>query len=202
VSDERDANSEPAPGGRRARGDGGKEAKDRQRKRRKRILLLVPVALLIAVAAKMTVLKAPAQPVCPPAALGGEGAAVDATAPPVDTQVQGDTTATAGEQCAPAEPGAVLVLDPITLNLADGRFLKVSLALQLASTADAPTMQAEGAGAKALDAAVDFLGSSGYEDLLDLQSRDEIKQTLTREIIGRYDDDSVIDVYFTELVMQ
>ncbi|HET9443508.1 MAG TPA: hypothetical protein VFO65_09305, partial [Acidimicrobiales bacterium] len=29
------------------------------------------------------------------------------------------------------EPGEILVLDPITLNLADGRFLKVGLALQL-----------------------------------------------------------------------
>lgn len=111
------------------------------------------------------------------------------------------------------KPGAVVTLDPITLNLADGRFLKAGLALQLteaatrahsargADGASAPPTAATYDGAKALDAAISILGSRSYAQLLAPGGRAKAEAELGAEIAVRYDHE-VMRVYFTQLVMQ
>lgn len=100
------------------------------------------------------------------------------------------------------EPGEVVALDPITLNLADGRFLKVGLALQLVDgVALPPAAEIPGYAAPALDEAISLLGAMTYADLVAPGGRDASKQTLSERIAARYDGD-VMSVYFTELVMQ
>ena len=130
---------------------------------------------------------------------------------------QGDGEAEAA--ASPAEPsraevsdeathGPVQNLEPITLNLADGRFLKVGLALQLA--------EVEGGGeeggeelpsAKALDIAISLLGSHTMSDLAAPKDRELVKKKLSTQVAHAYIDPVtqeplVTKVYFTEFVMQ
>jgi flagellar protein FliL len=114
----------------------------------------------------------------------------------------------------PAEPepdpktvaGEVITLDPMTLNLADGRYLKLTLALQL-SEAASPAAGGEGAaapavdGAKALDAAIGVLGLRTYGELLAPAGRASAQKALSAQVKKRYDGD-VLGVYFTEFLMQ
>lgn len=99
-------------------------------------------------------------------------------------------------------PGDVVALDSITLNLADGRFLKVGIALQLIEGV-APPADAEvgGYAAPALDEAISLLGALSYADLVAPGARDAAKASLSERVSARYEDE-VMGVYFTELVMQ
>lgn len=106
------------------------------------------------------------------------------------------------------EPGQVVVLDPITLNLADGRFLKVGLALQLpAEKAGAKKGHGgeadgdKGFAAPALDEAIAVLGDYTYEQLASPGGRSKAKADLSRRVAERYHGE-VMEVYFTEFVMQ
>jgi flagellar FliL protein len=103
--------------------------------------------------------------------------------------------------CTPPEPGAALILDSITLNLADGRYLKLGLALQLSATADPKAMQEAGAGARALDAAIELFGAERYDDLISVDQRQAIKAKLSDTVTTSYKGE-VLGVYFTEFVMQ
>jgi flagellar FliL protein len=105
--------------------------------------------------------------------------------------------------------GKVETLSPITLNLADGRYLKLTLALQLSQAAglEAGT-QGEGAavapavdGAQALDAAIDVLGRRTYAQLLAAGGRAAAQKALSVEVRKRYDG-KVLRVYFAEFLMQ
>jgi flagellar protein FliL len=118
-----------------------------------------------------------------------------------------------GDAAAEPDPktvaGKVETLSPITLNLADGRYLKLTLALQLSEAAGlgagtagegaavAPTVD----GAKALDAAIDVLGRRTYAQLLATGGRASAQKALSAEVRKRYDGD-VLRVYFSEFLMQ
>jgi len=97
---------------------------------------------------------------------------------------------------APPEPGVVLTLDPINVNLADGHYLKVGIALQL--TVKAPK---EIDGAKALDIAIDRLSGQQMSELITADARDAAKEGLLTTIEKAYPEE-VMDLYFTEFVMQ
>lgn len=96
----------------------------------------------------------------------------------------------------PPKPGAVVKLEPITINLAGGHFLKLGLALQ--ATADAGE---EVSGAKALDAAIDLFSGRTIEDLARREGREKAKKALLKEVHELYEK-KVYDVYFTDFVMQ
>jgi flagellar FliL protein len=95
------------------------------------------------------------------------------------------------------KPGAVLELEPITMNLADGRLLKVGLALQQVYE----PKEYELTGSKALDEAISYLGAHTYDQLAVPAGREAAKDELSRRVAERYHGD-VIEVYFTEFVMQ
>jgi flagellar FliL protein len=109
--------------------------------------------------------------------------------------------AAAGEPEAAKEPvpGEVLELEPITMNLADGRLLKVGLALQV--NAEPTSGHGEVTGAVALDEAIAYLGEHAYAELADPAGRQAAKDELSRRVAERYHND-VLEVYFTEFIMQ
>lgn len=96
------------------------------------------------------------------------------------------------------EAGEVLPLEPITMNLADGRLLKLGLALQVVAK---PSSGHEVTGAVALDEAIAFLGGRTYDELVSPSARQAAKDELSKRVAERYHHD-VIEVYFTEFVMQ
>lgn len=104
-------------------------------------------------------------------------------------------------------PGSVVTLTSMTLNLSDGRYLKMTMALQL-SKAASPAASADPAvtttsfnGAKALDSAISVLGQRTYAQLIAPGGRSASQRVLSAEVKKRYDGD-VLQVYFTEFLMQ
>ena len=93
-------------------------------------------------------------------------------------------------------PGAVVKLDPITVNLAGGHFLKLGLSLQ--ATADAGE---DVSGAKALDAAIDLFSNKTIKELATRDGRESAKAALVKQVSDLYEG-KVYDVYFTDYVMQ
>lgn len=112
-------------------------------------------------------------------------------------------------------PGAVVVLAPITINLAGGQFLRVGLGLQLAqgtsladddggeeSEAATPATPAstKADGAKALDAAINLFSGKTRRELSGpgrSRARNRLVQALAEPYHG-----AVMDVYFTDFVIQ
>lgn len=118
----------------------------------------------------------------------------------------GSPAASATEAATEApEPGPVVVLDPITLNLADTHLLQVGLALEL--TADAVELADVGDDdptkgfAKALDAAIDVLGDESMASLTAAGGRDAAKAAL-EQALGELYDGAIAGVYFHQFVMQ
>jgi flagellar FliL protein len=102
-----------------------------------------------------------------------------------------------GEEETPApEPGVVVALDPITINLADGHFLKISIALQ--ATAEA---HEEPDGSKALDLMISQFSNKSVAEFSSNEAREEAKKKLKEAVEKAYEGE-VMDLYFTEFVMQ
>jgi flagellar FliL protein len=102
----------------------------------------------------------------------------------------------------PPEPGQVLKLDPITMNLAEGRFLKLGLALQFTTdAADGHGGGSELDGSKALDLAIAQFSNRRITELNSSEARGKAKEQLVKVVEKAYHD-TVMDVYFTEFVMQ
>lgn len=96
----------------------------------------------------------------------------------------------------PPKPGAVVTMEPITVNLEGGHFLKLGLALQ--ATALAPE---EPDGSRALDIAIDLFSNKSIAELSANKERSKIKAELREKVVEAYEHE-VMDVYFTEFVMQ
>ncbi len=94
------------------------------------------------------------------------------------------------------EPGPVMELDPITINLSGGHFLKLGMALQTSASA-----KDEVFGAKALDAAITLFSNKSMDELAEESQRDKFKKQLVKEVTELYEE-NVYDIYFTEFVMQ
>ena len=128
--------------------------------------------------------------------MGGGGSAATTT-----TVVEATTTT--------ALPGPVVKLDPITLNVSDGRFLRVGLSFQLSAEAGAgghgeakpDTTDAAGEYARALDLAIDVLGGQDYAELVTPEGRESAKKELVEKLKHAYHEE-IEDVYFTEFVLQ
>lgn len=125
---------------------------------------------------------------------GAPAAAVDEHGVPVTT-----TTA----------PGPIVTLEPITVNIAGGRFLKVGLGLQMAGDyaagggghgapdSDDPTK----GFARALDLTILVFGGQTYETLVTPEGRSHAKEELLHQLEEAYHHE-IEDVYFTDFVMQ
>jgi flagellar basal body-associated protein FliL len=96
---------------------------------------------------------------------------------------------------------STLELDSVTVNLADGHYLKLGLALQLKEGITAEAAEKEGLGAKALDMALSVLSAKEMPELIAAEDRTAIKTQLGFDTCVAYHGD-VTTVYFTEFVMQ
>ncbi len=94
------------------------------------------------------------------------------------------------------EPGAVVVIEPIQINLAAGHYLKLGMALQ--ASADA---HEDPDGSKALDSAIDLFSGLPMEDITLAEDREKLKKKLMHDLEERYHGE-ILDVYFTEFVTQ
>jgi flagellar basal body-associated protein FliL len=99
------------------------------------------------------------------------------------------------------ERGEVLEMDPLTVNLADGHYLKVGIALQLKLGAVAATAKDNGTGARALDMAIAALSPHTMAQLTQSSLRSSLKQKLGYDTCMAYQGDA-LTVYFTDFVMQ
>lgn len=107
----------------------------------------------------------------------------------------GPGASTEPSEPAPPVPGAIVQIDPISVNLADGHYLRVGVALQL--IADAPTPEV----APALDTLISLFSGQKMEELADATQRNALKQQLSTQLAELYGAD-VMDVYFTDFVTQ
>ncbi len=111
----------------------------------------------------------------------------------------GSGGATAAEEPEPPA-GEVATMEPLSLNLADGHFLKVGIALQL--TEEVPLEEfGEGQLAKAKDLLIDRLAGRKMEELASPEGRAALKEELSAEAKETFHDE-VLEVYFTDFVMQ
>ncbi|MEV1289865.1 flagellar basal body-associated FliL family protein [Micromonospora sp. NPDC049679] len=93
-------------------------------------------------------------------------------------------------------PGVVVAMDSVTVNLADGHYLKMKIALQ--ATAEATE---EPNGSKALDLAITKYTDMQLGELSSAAGRAKAKAELLEKVKEAYDG-KVMDIYFTEFVMQ
>ncbi len=99
------------------------------------------------------------------------------------------------------EPGVVVKMEPITLNLADGAYLKMGIALQFALAEGGGHGAAEPDGSQALDLAISHFSNREVAELSSSKGREKAKKELVAEVRHAYHD-QVMDIYFTEFVMQ
>ncbi|GAA3261191.1 flagellar basal body-associated protein FliL [Dactylosporangium siamense] len=98
------------------------------------------------------------------------------------------------------EPGVVVPLDAITINLADGHYLKLRLSLQATAAAAEPPD-----GSKALDIAIDLYSNREMAELMSNAERERLKAELKEKIEKAYTvakEKEIMDVYFTSFVIQ
>jgi len=183
----------------------------------KKKIIIVVVALVGAFGAKTMLMKPPSAAEKAAAKLQQEqdltALCQRQNAPETAAPAEETTTTTAAAAVAPtatteavdpaSERGGVLELDPLTVNLADGHYLKVGIALQLDKTmgADVAKAKDEGLGAKALDMAIAALSPKTMDQLGQPKVRDELKQQLGIDACQAYEGE-VLTVYFTNFVMQ
>lgn len=108
--------------------------------------------------------------------------------------------AATASQSAPAEPeqepGTVLAIDSISINLAGGHYLRLGMALQL--TAD---VKEDPDTARALDLAISLFSQQPLEEVSDEGKREALKAELLSELEEAYEGE-VMGVYFTDFVTQ
>jgi flagellar protein FliL len=98
------------------------------------------------------------------------------------------------------EPGGVITMDSVTVNLAGGHYLKMKLALQ--ATADAASGEGGGPdGSKAMDIAISHYSNKPMAELSSVPGREKAKADLLTDVKEAYEN-KIMDIYFTEFVMQ
>lgn len=137
---------------------------------------------------------------------GGSGEHQGAAARPIDVRLvstNGEVLLAQGGGGGGADNGIgpVLELEPVTLNLADGHYLKMGLALQLPAGIDPTVAGEQGLGAMALDMAISELSAMTMDELQPTSRRAELKYELGDAVCNSYGG-NVLTVYFTEFVMQ
>jgi len=108
----------------------------------------------------------------------------------------GRDTAAAPAPPPPPEAGEVLQVEAISINLADGHYLRLGLGLQL--TADAHEAVDP---SRALDLAIAQYSGRSVADISEPATRDALKAQLAEQLAEAYEGE-VIDVYLTNYVTQ
>lgn len=110
------------------------------------------------------------------------------------------TTTTTAPADAANPAGPVDTLDPITINLAAGHYLKVALALQVPAGLDPSTIKTtENWEAIALKTVIDSLSGQTLDGLAGTREKVE---NLIGDAVCRKTEGKVLTIYFTDFVMQ
>ncbi|MBB2899641.1 flagellar FliL protein [Kineococcus radiotolerans] len=127
---------------------------------------------------------------------------------------KGDTAAAAEATPTPTlTPGDVTALDPISVNLADGHYLKIGVGLQAVAAADAGGHGGGSTaldGSKAYDLIISEFSNLSMADLANAEQRNHHKDLLQEKIIHAYmthdeegkETQGVMGIYLTSFVMQ
>ena len=113
----------------------------------------------------------------------------------------GDSAASSATTTTAAVPvGEVATMDPISVNLADGHFLKVGVGVQLdEATPSADFMK--GPISRVKDLLIENLGGRNMADFATAPQREQIKNDL-KDKAKKMFAGAVTDFYFTDFVMQ
>lgn len=122
--------------------------------------------------------------------LMGPGAATDEAADGDAAQVEAPAGRPEGE------PGEVLTTEAISINLANGHYLRLGLGLELSAT-----VHGDVSTAKALDAAIALFSGRPMDEVASPEGRAALKDQLAEQLWEIYHGD-VLDVYFTDFVTQ
>jgi flagellar basal body-associated protein FliL len=190
------------------------EGEEAEAKGGKKKMIIIGVLVVAGLFGAKTMLMKPASPAVAAAAkVAKEQALVDLctrqNAPLTEAKKPAATTATtvAGTTATTVavdprtERGGVLEMDPLTVNLADGHYLKVGIALQLDKVGVVLTAKDDGLGAKALDMAIAALSPKTMKQLSEPKAREALKRELGVDTCMAYEGE-VLTVYFTNFVMQ
>jgi flagellar FliL protein len=112
----------------------------------------------------------------------------------------GAATAGAGATTTTEPAGEIATMDPISVNLADGHFLKVGLGVQLSESANAEEFP-KGPMSKVKDLLISEVGGADMNVLSTNQGREQLKDELTKKAEEEFDGE-VLGFYFTDFVMQ
>jgi flagellar FliL protein len=93
-------------------------------------------------------------------------------------------------------PGAVVAVDPVSVNLADGHYLRLGFSMQLTESAHEEIQQAQ-----ALDIAIALFTGRRMAEVNDAARREELKVELAHQLAEAYEGE-VMDVYLTDFVTQ
>lgn len=96
----------------------------------------------------------------------------------------------------PSELGVLVELDAVTLNLAEGRFLKLAVAIELA-----PGIVEPPPTAPIYDEVIEVFGPMTFDQLSQAPVRSDTKTQLLDRLSTTYGED-IVGVYYTEFVMQ
>lgn len=116
----------------------------------------------------------------------------------VDARAKSSSSTTASSSTPAAEkhdPGLIVAVEPITVNLSNGHYLQVGLALQ--ATKDAGK---DLSGLKAKDAIISQFSGKTVDELATTEAREAAKQDLTKTIKKLYNGE-VYEIYYTAFVM-
>ena len=94
-------------------------------------------------------------------------------------------------------PGLVVAVDAISLNLAEGHYLRIGIALQM--TSKVATAKEAPATAKAIDAAITLFSGHTVAEISDPATRERLRAELEKTLEKEYDGE-VMGVYFTNYV--
>ncbi|WP_282946641.1 flagellar basal body-associated FliL family protein [Cellulomonas endometrii] len=108
----------------------------------------------------------------------------------------GGAEAAAEEEPAP-EPGAVVAVEPISLNLAQGHYLRLGFELQLIADVGEEAPEP----GKAVDAAIALFSGRTIAEVSDPAVREQLKTEFLHELEELYEGE-VMDVYLTNYVTQ
>ncbi len=172
------------------------------KKSKKKLIGIVAVLLIAVVGAKMTVLKA--KPLT--------AAEIAANKKAAEVTLHDTCAAANGLKVSdPANPPTTepadmsKVLEPndqsVTVVLADGAYLKVGIALQLAAGIDPTVAKTDGFGAQATDITLKELARHTMAGLAPPSARNKVQQQLSYDVCHTYDA-KILSVFFTEFVMQ
>lgn len=132
---------------------------------------------------------------------GGKTAAAPADAHASAAADEHEMDCEAEDAKKPPKPGIVYSMDSFPINLTDGHYLKLGLALKLVAGIDKKHFEEQGTYVLAKDQAIAVLGGRDPAELSTKKAMEEAKEAITEKVRPMMHCE-VLEVLFTEFVTQ